>query len=156
MDDSRTYRTLLVGVDGSEGAQKAFERGLLLARDLQAKLYVLHIVDTPTARGLDILSLHLFTGSIAEEVGKAGAEAAEAAVARAREAGVAVEGLAGEGKPGEQLCRVAADRGVDMIVLGATGKSNIEDVILGSVSEYVIDHATCPVMVVGKRSMASR
>lgn len=152
MDNLKSYQTLLLGIDASEPAQKALDHALALARVLSARLLVLHIVDTPTARGLNILSLNLFSKSISDEIAREGTEAATAAVARARELGIEVEGLAGEGKPGQQICRVAAEHGVDIIVLGATGRSNLEDVILGSVSEYVVDHATCPVLVVGKKS----
>ena len=50
-------------------------------------------------------------------------------------------------KPGEYICAVAKDKNADAIVLGTLGMGKIRRTILGSVSNYVLNHADCPVLV---------
>lgn len=52
------------------------------------------------------------------------------------------------GDVGGTVCRVAAELDVDVIVVGSHGRGAIERILLGSVSEQVVRHAPCPVLVV--------
>lgn len=52
------------------------------------------------------------------------------------------------GDVGGTVCRLAADLQVDVIVVGSHGRGAIERLLLGSVSEQVVRHAPCPVLVV--------
>ncbi len=52
------------------------------------------------------------------------------------------------GDVGGTVCRIAADVGADVIVVGSHGRGAIERLLLGSVSEQVVRHAPCPVLVV--------
>ena len=51
------------------------------------------------------------------------------------------------GKPGEVICRVAEEEQADMIICGTRGVGKIRRTIMGSVSDYVVHHAHCPVIV---------
>jgi nucleotide-binding universal stress UspA family protein len=46
------------------------------------------------------------------------------------------------------VCHVAGELGVDVIVVGSHGRTGLERLFLGSVSEHVVRHAPCPVLVV--------
>ena len=50
-------------------------------------------------------------------------------------------------KPGEYICGVADKEGATMIVMGTRGMGKLRRTILGSVSNYVLNHAHCPVLV---------
>ncbi len=68
-------------------------------------------------------------------------------------AGIAAEHVVEEDKPhkrrvGRVICEWAESHGVDAIVIGAHGSSYAGEVLLGSVSQYVLHHAPCPVLVV--------
>jgi len=52
------------------------------------------------------------------------------------------------GKPGEAICSVAKDEQATLVVMGSRGLSTVRRTLLGSVSDYVIHHAHCPVAVV--------
>lgn len=52
-----------------------------------------------------------------------------------------------DGHPGESIVDTAADKNVDLIVLGATGHTKIDRLLLGSVSDFVATHAKCSVLV---------
>lgn len=52
------------------------------------------------------------------------------------------------GEPGPTICRVAAQIGADVIVIGSHGHGWLQRVLLGSVSQHVVRHAPCAVFVV--------
>jgi len=52
------------------------------------------------------------------------------------------------GQPGMEVIASAREHGADLIVMGSHGKSGIERLLVGSVSERVIGHSHCPVLVV--------
>jgi nucleotide-binding universal stress UspA family protein len=54
----------------------------------------------------------------------------------------------GTGLPGSLICQTARDWQADLIVLGRRGHRGLSEVLLGSVSNYVIHHAPCSVLVV--------
>lgn len=53
----------------------------------------------------------------------------------------------GGSKPGEVICKVAEEEDVAMIVVGTRGLGKVRRAIMGSVSDYVVHHAPCPVIV---------
>lgn len=53
----------------------------------------------------------------------------------------------GGSKPGEIICKVAEEEDVAMIVVGTRGLGKVRRAIMGSVSDYVVHHAPCPVIV---------
>ena len=65
-----------------------------------------------------------------------------------RESGVETSIDVRVGRPDEAIIACAKERGADMIVMGSHGRTGLERLLVGSVSERVIGHAECPVMVV--------
>ena len=59
-----------------------------------------------------------------------------------------IQGRTETGSPAQVIVDVAEKEAVDLIVLGARGLSQIQEIMLGSVSHQVLGHATCPVLVV--------
>lgn len=55
------------------------------------------------------------------------------------------------GKPGELVCRIAKDEGATLILMGTRGMGKLRRTILGSVSDYVVHHAHCPVLIFRKQ-----
>jgi nucleotide-binding universal stress UspA family protein len=56
------------------------------------------------------------------------------------------------GDPANTICRVGEELDVDVIVLGSHGRTGLSRLFMGSVSEHVVRHATCPVLVVRERT----
>jgi len=52
------------------------------------------------------------------------------------------------GEPGKLICQLAKQHGVDLIIVGRRGRRGMSEILLGSVSNYVIHHAPCHVLVV--------
>jgi nucleotide-binding universal stress UspA family protein len=75
----------------------------------------------------------------------------EDAAAVLGETGRPVERLVSEGDPAREIVRIAEDRDVDLVVLGARDLGTLERLLLGSVSEAVLHHAARPVLIVRER-----
>lgn len=73
---------------------------------------------------------------------------AEEVVRRAGEAVHATDARVEHGDVGPAICRVAEDEGVDLVVLGTHDRSGWSRLWFGSVSDHVVRHAPCPVLVV--------
>ena len=69
-------------------------------------------------------------------------------VAQATEQHILVQSRCAVGHPGPLICDLAQEWGADLIVLGRRGLGGISEMFLGSVSNYVLHHVACSVLVV--------
>jgi nucleotide-binding universal stress UspA family protein len=53
-----------------------------------------------------------------------------------------------DGDPGHSVCEAAENWGADLIVVGRRGRTGLTEAFLGSVSNYVVHHASCSVLVI--------
>ncbi|WP_256546259.1 universal stress protein [Halobellus inordinatus] len=136
------YDTILVPVDGSAPSDAAADRAIAMARDTEATLSVLSVVDVPrlSAAGLDTEAL--LDGYEAE------AERHAAAVAdRAREAGVDVETAVRRDSPYQAILDQIDAVDADLVVMGSHGRHGLQRYLLGSTTERVLRLAAIPVLV---------
>ncbi|MBD1221613.1 universal stress protein [Virgibacillus halodenitrificans] len=49
--------------------------------------------------------------------------------------------------PGKSICNFAEEQGIDLIIVGSRGLGNVKKIILGSVSNYVVQHSTSPILI---------
>ncbi|MEA3340919.1 MAG: universal stress protein [Chloroflexota bacterium] len=137
------FKCIVYATDGSEHARKA----LAYARDLtklhKAKLFVVHAYSSVS----DLLGYKEYSSIVARRIAH-GEEIVGEAVKELESAGLTVEIELLEGPMAEAILRVAETREADLIIVGARGSSSLRGLLLGSVSQKVIQHATCPVLVV--------
>jgi nucleotide-binding universal stress UspA family protein len=139
--------TVLLATDGSPCAEDATGAAIDLAQRLELPLLVVAVAH-------DEAPLYGYYGyaEITVEMRKITArhltETLAAVKERADEAGVECETILLEGLPGEQICKVAGERGARVVVVGTHGWGRVGRLIHGSVSTYVLHHATVPVLVV--------
>ena len=67
-------------------------------------------------------------------------------VLRLRHDKIQADAIIKAGTPGEAILAEAEDVNADMIVMGASGRHGLKRLVLGSVAEYVVGHAACPVL----------
>lgn len=139
------YSTILVPTDGSEYAFYAAEHAVYLAKELGAKLYALNVINAPLAFHAGI---HYAESKV--EMESTGREAVQRIKSLCDENGVECECMIVEGQPKEAIVDVADKIGADCIVIGSIGMSALERVLIGSVSDSVLRHAKCPVLMVRK------
>jgi len=65
-----------------------------------------------------------------------------------RQEKVPAEALTPVGRPSDSIVEIAGGRGVDLIVMGAYGKTGFKKYLMGSATEKVVGHAGCAVLVV--------
>ena len=142
--ESHEEPAVLVATDGSEVSLRAGGYAARLAGALEAKLFALYIVD-------EHLAFHagIHYGEFVQRLSQDGREATGKVQALAEETGVECEALIVFGRPEQSILAVAEEVGADPIVLGAEGMSGLEHVLIGSVSEEVLRHASRTVLVVG-------
>ncbi len=137
------FRLILNATDGSQVSEKATRQAAYLAKTTGAELVILHVVET---------SFAWYTGAfyqqMIDELRGYGEKVLERAAAIAEEAGMKARTQSVDGHSGTAIVRVAEREGADLIVLGALGRSMVEEALVGSVSHYVVRHAHCPVLVV--------
>lgn len=87
---------------------------------------------------------------VAEVARRAGARILAEGKQKAESRGVKVEMMLKEGHTVQEVVKTAKEGKFDLIVIGARGISKIRELLLGSVTDGVIHHAQCPVLVVKK------
>ncbi len=137
------YSNILVPTDGSEYSLLAADHAVYLAKECGAKLYALNVVNADLAFHAGI---HYAEGKA--EMEKAGEEAVQKIKGICDENGVECEEMIVEGRPTEAIVDVANKINADCIVIGSIGMSALERVLIGSVSDGVLRHAKCPVLMV--------
>ena len=135
-------KNILVPVDGSQNALRGVDKAISLAAGGNATITALYVFHLPWKAGIK------FTKSME---GKAQAHATRAiAVAKRKieSAGIPFKWKTSGGKPGDAIINVAKGENADIIVIGARGLGSGKELLLGSVSSYVIHKSKVPVLLV--------
>ncbi|KAA0011234.1 universal stress protein [Billgrantia pellis] len=144
------FHSILVPVDGSEGAKKALDVACQLADRADATLHILHIPEELSHETTLVWGI----GAIAVEASRQerediGHQVVEKAAEIARSLGVTkIETVIGQGDPARTIVSEARRRGVDAIVMGSRGLSDLRGLMVGSVSHKVSHVAECTVITV--------
>ena len=135
------FKTILVAWDGSEHARRALAEAVDLARTQDARLTLLSVA-TP---------IGAWPGFV-PPITEADLESAANQILAEGEAivpeGISVSGQTAVGHPGTELLKRAAAANHDLIVMGSRGRGAVRSAVLGSVSHFVLNHATVPVLIV--------
>ncbi|MBO3753841.1 MAG: universal stress protein [Candidatus Brockarchaeota archaeon] len=138
-----SFRRILVPLDGSEHSVKALETAVQIALKFGSRIMLVHVYQVG---GFAISPTPV--EEFIEAIRKMGVSILEDGEKRVKSGGVKVEKLLLEGRPVDQIIRTCREGGFDMIVMGARGLSRVREILLGSVSDGVVRHASCPVLVV--------
>ncbi len=137
------FSRILVAVDGSESAKKAFAKSVFLAQKCNSKLYVVNVVLDWEYGGDSAATFELI-----DELRTKGTELLEQCKKQALQSNVQVETVLEQGDYAHEIIEVAKRKDCELIIMGSRGMSPIKELMLGSISLKVMHHASCPVMVV--------
>jgi nucleotide-binding universal stress UspA family protein len=138
---------ILLATDGSEEASLAARTAVDLADKSGSELHVTFVLRTQDAP--DYESLGFNTEKPSEEVKEMGQRLLDEQVRQVEEAGGAVIGTHFRlGRPAQEIVSVGEEVGAGLIVLGSRGLGGVKRALMGSVSDSVVRHAHCPVLVV--------
>ena len=137
------FSRILVAVDGSESAKKAFEKSIFLAQKCNSRLDVIHVVLDSTYSGDSATTFELI-----EELKENGTKLLEQCKTLAIKNNVMVQTLLELGDHAQVIIDVANKNNYDLNIMGSRGLGAFKELLLGSVSFKVMHHARCPVMIV--------
>ena len=136
---------VLLATDGSGEAELAAKSALGLAKQTGSELHVVHVLALP----IDTQDPSSFEPEVRRQLEKRTRERLEELVGRIEAQGGEVAGShLRVGRPDAEIIDQAEEIGAGLIVMGSRGVGQIRRALIGSVSDSVMRHAHCPVMVV--------
>lgn len=139
------YKNILVAVDGSKSAECAFKKAVQIALRNDAKLTLVHVVDTRS-----FVSIESYDGTMAERAIQYAKTLLKEYQAEATAQGLhSLDTVIEHGSPKTVITKHTAKKmNADLIVCGATGLNAVERLLIGSVSAHITRAAVCDVLVV--------
>jgi len=142
-------KRILVPVDFSECSRKALQYAASFAKQFDAEIVLLHVVEPPVyseGTGLAPTSMVFDDTTIRVAAAKQLAEWRNQIAS-----GATVKANVRSGVPYHQIIQSAEETNTDLIVIGTEGRTGLARMLIGSTAERVVRHAPCPVMVVRER-----
>jgi len=145
-------QTMLVATDFSEASASATTYAFSLARALNARLYIVHVVPEDDVRVIKAIRTYLQSEVTPEALVDAlyneATERLATLVEEAHATDLVHERLIVTGQPAAEIMRCAATKQVQLIIIGTHGRRGVTRFLLGSVAERVLREAPCAVLVV--------
>jgi nucleotide-binding universal stress UspA family protein len=137
---------ILVAVDGSKNADRAFKYAAYIAKQCEAeRLFIINVIE---GFGRDIRAWEKH-GTDLKDLQQNSRELLQKYKSKAlSQAFTTPEIISAAGNAGEEILRLAEKEKMDTIVVGSRGLSTVSKLLLGSVSHNVLHNAKCPVTIV--------
>jgi len=135
---------ILVPVDFSDCSRDALQYATLMAKQFEAKVVLVHVIESQGLSGGFSLSVEERENAIEAVGSKLLADAAEPLEGD----GISVAREVRRGVPYQEILKGAEEHGADLIVMGTNGRTGLERLVVGSVAERVVQMAKCPVLTV--------
>lgn len=160
--DSTAFKRILVTINHSLLSEEVFAQALEMAAILPSKLLICHCLEMESSevfeeitstktRGLyspeELWEIQEESLTLAESIQDA-QDYLEIFAQKAAQKEVTTELHCLIGNAGEEICNLAEEENVDLIVIGRRGLKGFSEMFLGSISNYVFHHAPCSVLVV--------
>jgi nucleotide-binding universal stress UspA family protein len=153
------FHKILVPLDGSEHSDRALVTALQIARNFKSEITLLHVysvtvtpVVIPEPTTLNPTGVPIATSAEVSKMVDAARDAGKKILAdgeqKVRAENVPVETSLREGNSPQEIVKAAKEGQFDLIVIGARGIHRLRDLLMGSVTEGVVKHASCSVLVV--------
>jgi nucleotide-binding universal stress UspA family protein len=139
---------VLLAIDGSQEAGLAAQAATELSKETGSEVHVTYVEPAPA----ELIGHHYYSREIRESIlEQARSEAQKFLEARAEqlrsEGAKVVDTHLRVGEPDKEIVRLSEEIGVTLIVMGSRGLGSVRRSLMGSVSDSVVRHAHCPVLV---------
>ncbi len=140
---SKPFSRILFPTDFSKTAGKALARAVALTEDMDAELFVLHVVDD------SLITTHVEDERtiILKELRRHALDEMKKQLPAELLQNFETIGAVKRGEPGKQICAFAEANHCDLIVMGSHGRTGIERALMGSVADKVVRRAKCSVLI---------
>ncbi|HEY9615202.1 MAG TPA: universal stress protein [Microcoleaceae cyanobacterium] len=162
------FQRILVAVDQSEIGELAFTTGAFLAKTLNARLMLVHVISPAALSGLtpvypipDAVYAGGYDRAMTEyqqawnAVEQSASHLLQDLKERAIADNITVDVSSPIGEPAHAVCQIANHWQADLIVIGRHHHSQVGELFWGSVSNFVMHHANCHVLLAQKSSEQS-
>lgn len=136
------WQRIVVPTDFSDFSNAAVAAAAEFHQRTGAEICLLHVTE-PAYEGLRVQ-----TGQLHQEMKREAREELARLSARHFPHAKNLRQLVIEGRPADEICKVAAQEHADAIIIPTHGRSGLRHMLLGSVAERVVRHAPCSVLVV--------
>lgn len=145
-------KNILIPIDYSERSGATMSYAVSLAKEYDAKLHLVHVYEPPIA-----YTDGGFAATVLPPADVIDVEAERDRLTAAIPSGdLAVQTQFVIGNPSEELVDYAKAQNVDLIVMGTHGRTGLTRLLMGSVAEGVLRHASCPVLTVKQPTESSK
>lgn len=153
---------ILIAIGDSPDSEKILAAGFTLAEKHNGQVLLLHILNPLTPHGFETVASPLIGGilPIIDDVAirayleewqkyeQRGMQRLQSFAQQASDRGIKAEILQSFGDAGPMICDTAKNWSADSILMGRNQKSALNEIFLGSTSNYVLHHALCSVVVI--------
>ncbi len=127
---------MLLATDGSRHSKKTIEQTIKLAKKFNPEVTILYVIEVNPQQGYDFFASYR---KKEEELVNAGEEVLKKAAQAFEEQGVKVKTRLEKGNPADIICDIAQKEEYELVILGGRGLGKISGVLLGSVSNAVVN-----------------
>jgi nucleotide-binding universal stress UspA family protein len=138
-------RTILLATDLSPISDPAAIEAIDLCGALGARLLVVNVIDARQSFGKQLRPVA--RASRLDQIRADRERSLLDVVGKARAVGIDASFLVWTGEPGQSIVSAAEAEGADLIVVGTRALDRAGRFLLGSVSDYVVNHSPCPVLI---------
>jgi nucleotide-binding universal stress UspA family protein len=156
------FQKILIAIGDSTTSEEILKAGLMIAEKCNAQILLLHVMNPLTPHGFETIASPLVGGILPiiddatirhyleewKEYGNLSSERLQAYAQKADEHGIKNEILQSFGDSGPMICDAAKKWSADLIVMGRNQKSVLNELFLGSTSNYILHKASCSTMVI--------
>ena len=136
------FENILVAVDGSKHSDAAFDVAMDITQKYSSQLFVLHVFQGGTGSGT------LVSSGVEDDNRSIGQQILNSYEAKAKERRLQnVRMLLQMGDAAQRIMETASEVKCGLLILGSRGRGGFKELLLGSVSHKVTNHADCPVLI---------
>ncbi len=139
------FSKILVPVDGSDNSFRALDHAIFLAKTTHASLTAMHVIENPPM--VYVESQKLLNDLLANYRSES-TKVLDKCKQAAAKSGIKLETVISEGDAASNITGYARKGGFDLITIGSRGLGRFKEMVLGSVSNKVLHHTKCSVLIV--------
>jgi nucleotide-binding universal stress UspA family protein len=140
------FKTILVPTDGSKTSTAAGKLAIDLAVVFDARLMFMYVVDESVIEEL-ARSSQQTSHETSHELARSGRRYLDYLTSLAQRRNLTAETILRQGTPHLEIVEEARKQSVDLIVMGYVGRRGPRRILIGSVTERVVEYARCPILI---------
>lgn len=140
-----SFKKILVPIDFSTSSYNALSYAVEFGKVFSSEIFLIHVVETllyPPDFSMGIVTLPTFTADINQHAEEELKKSCEKYIGDLLPSKCIVRA----GKPFIEICNIAEEEKIDLIIISSHGNSGVEHILFGSTAEKVVRKAPCPVL----------